>query len=346
MHLFKQHAVSSEEQSSMPIPVLDLGPVLAGEPGAMEAVAAELREVSERVGFFYVRNHGVSEELVGRAFAASRRFHALDMETKLGLKVNENNIGYLPMAGSLAASSTVHKNTKPNLNESFFITHDRGADHPDVIAGKPLRSMNQWPPSGEAGGQEAMRADMVAYFGAVGGLAATLVRVFAVSFGLAADWFDASFDDEPNSTIRFIHYPPHESVEENQFGSAPHTDNSFLTILARTEVPGLAVRLASGKWYVPPLIPGTFLVNLGNILRRYSNDTYLSTPHGVINESGTDRYSIAFFHNPNPGAVVAPVPTVVGEGRAAVYGPERYVDLALAFYRANYVHLRGERTTD
>ena len=337
MHLFKQQAVTSEEQSSTPIPVLDLGPVLAGEAGALERVAGELRDASERVGFFYVRGHGVSEAVIAGAFAASMRFHALPMEVKLGLKVNENNIGYLPMAGSLAASSTVHKNTKPNLNESFFITHDREAEHPDVIAGKPLRSRNQWP-----AGEAEMRAAMVGYFGAVGGLAATLVRVFAVSFGLAPDWFEAAFDDEPNSTIRFIHYPPHESEEENQFGSAPHTDNSFLTILARTEVPGLAVRLASGKWYVPPLIPGTFLVNLGNILRRYSNDTYLSTPHGVINESGTDRYSIAFFHNPNPGAVVAPVPTVVGEGRPPVYEAESYLDLALAFYRANYVHLRKE----
>lgn len=337
MHLFKQQAVTSEEQSSTPIPVLDLGPVLAGEAGAMERVAGELREVSERVGFFYVKNHGVSQALVDGAFAASMRFHALPMATKLGLKVNENNIGYLPMAGSLAASSTVHRNTKPNLNESFFITHDRGAEHPDVIAGKPLRSQNQWPE-----GEAAMREAMVAYFGGVGALAATLVQVFAVSFGLPADWFEQAFDDEPNSTIRFIHYPPHESVEENQFGSAPHTDNSFLTILARTEVPGLAVRLASGKWYVPPLIPGTFLVNLGNILRRYSNDSYLSTPHGVINESGTDRYSIAFFHNPNPAAVVAPVPTQVGEGRPAVYGAEPYLELALAFYRANYVHLRKD----
>ncbi len=340
MHLFKQHAATAEEQSGTTIPILDLGPLLAGSqarsPGAMEQAARTLRHASEQVGFFYVRNHGVPEAVIRAAFAASERFHALPMATKLAMKVNENNIGYLPMAGSLAASSTVHRNTRPNLNESLFITHDRPADHPDVLAGKPLRSRNQWPRH-----EPGIRADMTAYFRAVGTLAATLVQVFAASLDLPPTWFDDKFDDEPNSTTRFIHYPPHETTEENQFGSAPHTDNSFLTILARTEVPGLAVRLTSGTWYVPPLIPGTFLVNLGNILRRYANDTYLSTPHGVINESGTDRYSIAFFHNPNPSAIVAPVPTRVGPDRPAAYPPERYLDLAMAFYRANYVHLRA-----
>ena len=334
MHLFKQQGLSGEEQSRTPIPVIDLGRYLAGEPGAREAAAAELRRASEEVGFFYIRNHGVPEELVERAFRASQAFHALPMEEKLSIKVNENNIGYLPMAGSLAASSTVHKNTKPNLNESFFITHDRPADHPDVIAGKPLRSANQWPPSAPA----AMREDMVSYYRAVHGLADRLVALFAASLDLPPDWFDASFANESNTTIRFIHYPPQDVIEENQFGSAPHTDNSFLTILARTEVPGLAVRLTNGKWFIPPLMPGTFLVNLGNILRRWSNDTYLSTPHGVVNDSGKDRYSIAFFHNPNPQAVITPVPTRVTAEQAAHHEPALYLDLALAFYRANYLH--------
>ena len=333
MHLFKQHGVTSEEQSSTPIPVIDLGGVLSGAPGAMAQAAAALRAASENVGFFYVSNHGVPQARIDAAFEASKRFHALPLEEKLAIKINANNIGYLPMAGSTAASSTVHKNTKPNLNESLFITHDRAADHPDVLAGKPLRSQNQWP-----AGQPEIRRDMVDYFTAVGGLAATLVQVFAVSLDLAPDWFDGAFANESNSTMRFVHYPPQMVVEENQFGSAPHTDNSFLTILARMEVPGLAVRLASGKWFVPPLIPGTFLVNLGNILRRWSNDTYLSTPHGVVNDSGLDRYSIPFFHNPNPQAVIAPVPTRVSAGHPAVHEPALYLDLAMAFYRANYVH--------
>lgn len=334
MHLFQQQGLTREEQSRTPIPVIDLGAALAGEPGGTERAAAELRRAAEEVGFFYVSRHGVPGELLDRAFRASAAFHALPLEEKLSVKVSEYNIGYLPMAGSLAASSTVHKNTKPNLNESFFITHDRPADHPDVVAGKPLRSANRWPAASPAG----MREDMVAYYRAVHRLADRLVALVAVSLDLPPDWFDAAFADESNATIRFVHYPPQEVIEENQFGSAPHTDNSFLTILARTEVPGLAVRLTNGKWFVPPLIPGTFLVNIGNILRRLSNDTYLSTPHGVVNDSGLDRYSIPFFHNPNPGATIAPVPSRVTPENPARHEPALYLDLALAFYRANYLH--------
>jgi isopenicillin N synthase-like dioxygenase len=333
MHLFKQQGLSSEEQSRAPIPVIDIGAYLAGEPGGLERAAAELRDASENVGFFYVAGHGVPQELIDAAFAASQRFHAQTMEEKLAVRINANNIGYLPMAGSLGASSTVHKNTKPNLNESFFITHDRPADHPDVIAEKPLRSQNQWPAA-----EAEIRGDMTAYFRAVHGLADKLVELFAVSLDLPQGWFEEFFANESNATMRFLHYPPQEVIEENQFGTAPHTDNSFLTILARTQVPGLAVRLPNEKWFIPPLIPGTFLVNLGNILRRWSNNTYLSTPHGVINDSGLDRYSIAFFHNPNPQAVIAPVPTRVTAEHPAEFEPELYLDLALAFYRANYLH--------
>ena len=90
-----------------------------------------------------------------------------------------------------------------------------------------------------------------------------------------------------------------------------------MTALARTEVPGLAVRLPSGEWFAPPIIPGTFLINLGNIMRRWSNDRFLSTPHGVINESGTDRYSIAYFHSPNPDAVIECVPTCTRRRQSA-----------------------------
>ena len=139
MHLFRQHAVKDLESTASTIPVIDYGPYFAGEPGALQRLAEELRYACEHIGFFYALNHGVPQDTIDRAFAASRTFHALPLETKLSLRLNENNIGYLPMNASVQGASTVHKATKPNQNESFFISHDRGADHPDVVAGVPLR---------------------------------------------------------------------------------------------------------------------------------------------------------------------------------------------------------------
>ena len=145
MHLFKQHAVRDYAEAAAKIPVIDFGPAFAGEPGALARVAVEVRDACEHVGFFYALNHGVADEVIDQGFAASRRFHALPMDQKLALRLNGNNIGYLPMNASVQGASTVHKATRPNQNESFFISHDRGPDHPDVRAGIELRGRNQWP---------------------------------------------------------------------------------------------------------------------------------------------------------------------------------------------------------
>ena len=339
MHLFKQHAVADPEAVAGMIPVIDYGPYFAGEKGALERVAAEVAEACENIGFFYALNHGVPERLIDRAFAASRRFHALPLPQKLALRLNDNNIGYLPVNASVQGASTVHRATRPNQNESFFISHDRGPGHTDVIAGKPLRGRNQWPVQ-----LPEIRADMMAYFGALGAMCDRMLPPFAAALGMPADFFAPFFADEAHATLRFLHYPPQDTVEDNLFGQGPHTDNSFMTALARTEVPGLAVRLPSGEWFPPPIIPGTFLINLGNIMRRWSNDRFLSTPHGVLNESGTDRYSIAYFHSPNPDRVIECLPSCVGADNPARYPPAVYRDLVLEFYRANYFHQKGHRS--
>ena len=141
-----------------------------------------------------------------------------------------------------------------------------------------------------------------------------------------------------------MHYPPQQVAEDNSFGQAPHTDNSFMTALARTDVPGLAVRLPSGEWFPQPVIPATFLINLGNIMRRWSNDRFLSAPHGVLNESGADRYSIAFFYSPNTDSVIECLPSCTGPDNPPRYPPAVYRDLVLEFYRANYFHHKGHRS--
>jgi isopenicillin N synthase-like dioxygenase len=339
MDLFKEFGVRDHEAAAAQIPVIDFGPVFAGDPGALQSVAAELRHACEHVGFFYALNHGVPETLIDQAFAASRRFHALPLAEKLKLRLNENNIGYLPINASVQGASTVHKATRPNQNESFFVSHDRGADHPDVITGTPLRGRNQWPD-----GQPELRADMMAYFSALGAMCDRMLPAFAAALDMPANFFAPFFANEGHANLRCLHYPPQESGEDNLFGQAPHTDNSFMTALARTEVPGLAVRLPSGEWFPPPIIPGTFLINLGNIMRRWSNNRFLSTPHGVLNDSGADRYSIAYFHSPNPASRIECLPSCVSPENPVQYPPAVYGDLILEFYRANYFHQKGHRS--
>ncbi len=335
MHLFKEHAPEDIASAVARIPVIDVGPWFAGAPGALAVVADAVRHACEDIGFFYIKNHGVPEGLIAATFEQSRRVHAMPSAAKRALALDANNIGYLELNASTQAHSTVHKATKPNQNESFFISHDRPGDHPDRAAGKPLRGGNQWPV-----GLHGFREGVMAYFNALNALGHRLLPAFAVALRLEEDYFGPLFDDENHASVRILHYPP-TKIDDNDFGAGPHTDNSFMTILARMEVPGLAVRLPDGTWISPPLIPGTFLVNIGNILKRMSNDRFHSTPHGVIVEGDQDRYSLAYFHSPNPYRMIEVVPSCTDADDPPHYEPALYADLIMEFFSTNYHHQKN-----
>ncbi|MCH9673052.1 MAG: isopenicillin N synthase family oxygenase [Gammaproteobacteria bacterium] len=331
--LFADNPPADLERAIEQIPILDLGPYFAGREGALVKLGAEMRAASEGVGFFYVTGHGVDDALIEAAFAESKRFHALPIEEKSRLAIDMNNIGYMAMNASMQRHSTVHRNSRPNQNASLFVSYDRDPEDPDVVAGTPLRGANHWPDL------PGFRETVMAYFWAMHGLGQRLGAVFAVALDLPEDYFSPLFGDEPFANLRLLHYPPTQDVADNAFGAAPHTDNGFMTLLAREPgVPGLAVRFPDGSWVSPPVIPGTFLVNLGNTLRRWTNDRFVATPHGVVNDAEADRYTLAYFHSVNPGTMIECLPTCQDDANKAKYDPAQYRDLILEFYNANYFH--------
>ena len=339
MHLFQQHAVKDLAEAAAKIPVIDYGPYFAGEPDALARLAEQVRYACENIGFLYVLNHGVPQDVIDRGFAASRRFHALPLEEKLKLQLNQNNIGYMPMNASVQAASQVHKATKPNQNESFFISHDRAADHPDVLAGIPLRGRNQWPDD-----LPGPREDMMAYFRALGAMCDRMLPAFAVALDMPARLLRAVLRQRMPRQPALPALPAAAGHEREHLRHRP-THRQQLHDRAgahRRSRPGDPP--ASGEWFPPPVIPGTFLVNLGNIMRRWSNDRFLSTPHGVINEFGTDRYSIAYFHSPNPTFGDRMPAKLHISHQPATLPKAVYRDLVLEFYRANYFHQQGHKS--
>ncbi len=318
------------------IPIIDLGPLRAGEAGALERLGTELRHAFEEVGFYFVVNHGVPQSLVDAAFAQAARFHAQPLETKLAIRVNQHNVGYLPFRGATTRHSQINPNNKPNLNEAFFAKRDLPADHPDVLAGKPFCCVNQWPE-----GLPGFRETALAYQDALEGLALSLLPGYALALDLPADFFTEAFR-APMYTLRMSHYPRQEVVEENEFGLAPHTDTSFMTLLAQNKVPGLAIRLPSGRWVDAPAIEGAFLVNGGDLLRRWTNDRFLATPHRVINRSGAERYAIPFFFDCGADHVMAPLPSCVSADTPAKYEPITYTQYMTWYRNQNYDHARGK----
>jgi isopenicillin N synthase-like dioxygenase len=318
------------------IPVLDIGPYLNGDASAAAPLARAIAGTCEDTGFLVVANHGVPHRLVEDTFAVAAQFFARPEADKLALKVGKYNIGYLPFGGQVVRHSPVNKNTKPNFSESFYITRDRAPDHPDIVSNKPLVGLNRWPPD-----MPEFRVVTMAYYAAMEAMATRLVPIVAMALDLPADYFSVSFA-EANCTIRLIHYPPHPNPDDNEFGFAPHTDNNFLTLLPQSALPGLEVRTAEGEWIRPPAVPGTFVVNTGAMLARYSNDRFQATPHRLINRNGASRYAIPFFLGPNHDAIVDCVPTCVGPDNPPRYEPTTYGAFSQRLLTLNFAHRRAE----
>ena len=131
--------------ASETIPIIDLGPYLAGEAGALDRTAKELRFALTEIGFYFIVNHGVPRQQINDVFAEVKRFHDQPVEKKLTLKIDQHSTGYLPMRGNTLRTSTIQTGTKPNLNEAFFVKRELAADHPDVLSNRRFRGLNRWP---------------------------------------------------------------------------------------------------------------------------------------------------------------------------------------------------------
>ena len=315
------------------LPIIDLDGGLDGglDPGSPRATktAAELDGAFRRTGFCYITNTGVEPALVEAAFDASRRFHALPTEAKQAVTINEFHRGYIASKSSLIRSSSVARVTRPNLSESFMAMHE--VDPDDDAFGRPLQGPNQWP-----AGLPGFRETVTAYREAMSEFAWRFNRLLALAFDLTATFFDPHFK-RPTAWVRLVHYPPEPpGTPDDQYGAAPHTDYGFITFLAQDRLGGLEVRARDGGWIPAPPIPDTFVVNVADMLARWSNGRWSSTPHRVRNRSGRERYSIPFFWDTSLESEIACLPTCTGPDRPPRFDPVRYGDYVLERLDRNY----------
>jgi isopenicillin N synthase-like dioxygenase len=295
----------------MTLPIIDLGSSGEGAGASLTRIAAEVGAACRDVGFFYVVNHGVDAELIAQAFAQSHDFFALPVadKRKLAIETIGGNRGY---SGLLHEALDPARG--PDMKEAFNVGLDLSAEDPELLADTPFRSLNAWP------ALAGFRETLLAYYDACAALGARLHGAFARDLGLKADFFDARFD-RPMATLRLLHYPAPPRGADPRTGAGAHTDYGNLTLLATDDVGGLEVRTRAGQWIEAPVVAGAFIVNIGDCLMRWTNDVYVSTPHRVVNRSARERYSIAFFYDPNPDALVETIPNCVREGEAVRYPP-------------------------
>ena len=323
------------------IPTLDIGDYLANKPGAQAALAEQLRTAMQNVGFYILVNHGVTMTRISETLEAIKRFHALPLDDKLAMKGNEHNIGYMAVNSSVSRASQVEsdKPKKPNFVEAFFVKRDLPPDHPDVLANKLFRPANMWPNETALPG---FRPSILTYCESMEALCQKMLPIYALALDLPVDYFDYPFN-EATYSCRMSHYPPAELGDDDQFGVSAHTDSSFLTMLPQGDLPGLQVKLPGHDWHLVRAAQGSIVVNSGDMMRRWTNHRFLSTPHRAINNNpGQDRYAIPFFFDAHVDYSMACLPSCQSAENPARYEPTTYTDYMKWFSRKNYDHVRDK----
>jgi isopenicillin N synthase-like dioxygenase len=314
------------------IPVIDVASLLSGPPAPAAAVAKALGDACREVGFFYVAGHGIPEALIASVFAQSAALFTAPSAVREAASFSGpgDNRGYIRLGGE-----TLDPGKPADVKEAFNIGLELPPDDPELLARAPFRAANLWP---ELPG---FRDTMLDYFNRVWRLGRDLHRGFALDLGLAPDFFESRLD-RPNATLRLLHYPPVETpLPDGQLGAGVHTDYGNVTLLATDAVGGLMVRDRRGRWLDAPVMPGTFICNIGDCLMRWSNDVYVSTPHKVVSPKNADRYSVAFFLDPNPDAMVACLPTCINADRPAKYAPITGAEFLRSRLEPTYAAAKG-----
>lgn len=298
------------------IPVIDFGGFLHGDTETRDAVALEIAAAARNVGFFYIRNHGVPAELRAATFAEAERFFAQPEALKRRISIENSpcHRGYFALGGENL--DPAKQRQAGDFKEGIKIGRDLPPDHPLVQAGTPLHGPNQWPDN-----LPGWRETLQAYYDACKTLGLQLMHAFALALALPEDYFDPWLAG-PMATLGPLHYPPqHGPISEDRIGAGAHTDFGCLTILAQDDNGGLQVQNVAGQWIDAPPIPDTFVVNIGDMLARWSNELFASTRHRVINRSGQERYSLPFFYDPEFHTPLECLPTCMGPDRPARYPP-------------------------
>ncbi len=268
------------------IPVIDITPLRDGS--APDPVAAALHRASQGLGFIYVKGHGIPPEVIAKAQAAAYRFFRAPADEKAAVTVSKSHRGWLAQGGA-----KMDDGAPPDLKESFIWGLQSGSG--DAPQDHPLRGDNRWPafvPELEAAAMD--------YFGHAHEVAYHLMRGFARGLALPADTFLRS-TDRPLSRASFVYYPAQPSDGgAPRYGVGAHTDFGVLTVLCQDMTGGLEVKTVSGEWIAAPPIEGTLVVNVGDLLARWTDGAYVSTPHRVMNSSGRERLSLVLAYDPNP----------------------------------------------
>ena len=301
------------DAAALSIPLVDVSGLFSDDPAARAAVGRAIRAACLDKGFMYVVGHGIDPALRARVLAEAARFFALPEAEKMrvSMKLSPCNRGYEALGGQ-----TLEAGMPPDRKESFYSGEDLPLTDPRVVAKKFNHGPNQWPAD-----LPGFRETMEAYFDVMQAFGARMMAGLALSLELPEDHF-SGFTRDPMSNLRLIHYPPQPANPlPGEKGCGAHTDWGALTLLMQDDAGGLQVWDEAEGWVDAPPVPDSYIVNLGDMIARWTNDRYRSTLHRVVNLSGRERYSVPFFYSGNPDEPVVCLPNCCSADDPPKYAP-------------------------
>jgi isopenicillin N synthase-like dioxygenase len=311
-----------ERKALTRLPVIDLAPFVEGrEPDERRAVATALREACIDIGFFYLTGHGIPQREFDDVIALGHRFFELPLAEKMKLHSNNSpaRTGYRGLGGP---NPDANSDKIPDIKERFHMSRELLPGEPED--GRRNAGQSQWPDERVLPGFADVMRDHIRNRCDV---ARHLARAFALSLDLPESYFDEMYR-YPSGNLVLNYYPAIDRTElrEAQWSFSPHTDYNAFTLLYQDSLGGLQVLNAKGDWIDAPPIPGTMVVNIGDLFQTWTNDLYASTLHRVFNTSGAARISVPLFASPNGATLIECLETCTGPGNPPRHEPVKAED--------------------
>lgn len=287
--------------------------------------AQHFNEATRECGFIYIKYNADKGSIVNAIRREQRLFFEQSNVAKGTISIDKNNRGYLGQGQALMAGAK-----RADQKEVFFWGREADDNDPEYIAGVPLCGPNQWP--AELIEFRSVVADYSRFIQNTGSL---LLEIIALALGREAHFFKPYYE---RTMLRgqLLRYPPTEN-HPDQFGVAPHSDFGCITLLLQ-ETKGLEVQFPGGQWVEAPPMENTLVVNIGDLLERWSNHRLPSTKHRVRNKGTEARYSIAMFYDPSPLAIVDPSDLLPDE--TPKFEPVGAADYILSRNQKSFAHYK------
>lgn len=308
--------------------IIDLGRKNNCDKRTINEMSEQIYSASHDLGFYYIKAHAIEQAMISEILRLSEAFFSLPVNEKMKYDITKTK--HVRGYGGFDSEQLDPKNPA-DYKESYDIGYPLPEHHQDVINDVPLRGANVYPSI------DGWKETFESYYNHMHCLSVDMLKLYSISLGLSSEYFSSRLV-EPLSKLRVLRYSPrpeHNVMGVNDILAGAHTDYGLFTILWQDHTGGLQVE-KDGVWIDIPYVPGTFIVNTGDMFVRYTAGFFRSSKHRVVKNSESFRYSIPFFVEPNPKTIISTLPSFGSSRGSAKFEPVTAIDYMIGRFNETY----------